>query len=409
MAHDRDEYNPEESEYHFSDEEVNYDVESVTETDSTPKAAPAPSAAEARAESIKNLMKSKRVLISAGVFIVLVFIVYKMLGSSATSPTEIVPEQAASQQMTASVPKSPMAASSSSAAPTTASAVMPTQTAMPSSPTTTPINAPATVPQTMANTAMPQQPQSPQPPTQQPMGANEMMAPQSAMQQNAMMPQQQPSAQPAQVAQQQNVVATMPSVIPVQSAMPQQPAYNSASPNASATAQILNGQIPTQVQSQVNNLSAASDRAMAQMQAQYEQKLNDYATQNKALQEQVQTLNARVVTMESQMTQLIQSMSKQSGANAPAAGAENNAAPGATSEAVPAVPQAHDAKLSYNVQAIIPGRAWLRSDSGETVTVAEGDTVRDLGRITKIDPYDGVVEINTGSKMISLSYGNGGG
>jgi hypothetical protein len=33
--------------------------------------------------------------------------------------------------------------------------------------------------------------------------------------------------------------------------------------------------------------------------------------------------------------------------------------------------------------------------------------VRGLGRVTKIDPYDGVVEINTGNKIISLSYGNG--
>ena len=63
-------------------------------------------------------------------------------------------------------------------------------------------------------------------------------------------------------------------------------------------------------------------------------------------------------------------------------------------------------KIPYNVQAIIPGRAWLRADNGETVTVTEGDVIKDVGRVTKINPYDGVVDINTGNRVISLSYGN---
>jgi hypothetical protein len=62
-------------------------------------------------------------------------------------------------------------------------------------------------------------------------------------------------------------------------------------------------------------------------------------------------------------------------------------------------------QATYTVQAIIPGRAWLKSDSGETVTVAEGDTLRGYGRVVKIDPYDGVVAIDIGGKIISLSYG----
>ena len=64
-------------------------------------------------------------------------------------------------------------------------------------------------------------------------------------------------------------------------------------------------------------------------------------------------------------------------------------------------------KVAFSVQAIIPGRAWLRSDNGEALTVAEGDTIKGFGRVTKIDPYDGIVEVNTGNKVVSLSYGNG--
>ncbi len=60
------------------------------------------------------------------------------------------------------------------------------------------------------------------------------------------------------------------------------------------------------------------------------------------------------------------------------------------------------------MQAIIPGRAWLKSDSGDTVTVAEGDLLKGYGRVTKIDPYDGVVTIDNGNRIVTLSYGSGG-
>jgi len=70
---------------------------------------------------------------------------------------------------------------------------------------------------------------------------------------------------------------------------------------------------------------------------------------------------------------------------------------------IPSTPP--EPRIGYSVQAIIPGRAWLKSESGDTVTVAEGDILRNYGRITKIDPYDGIVEIDTGSKTIALSYG----
>lgn len=74
--------------------------------------------------------------------------------------------------------------------------------------------------------------------------------------------------------------------------------------------------------------------------------------------------------------------------------------------AMPAAPmKVMEPKVIYTVQAIIPGRAWLKSETGETVTVAEGDVLKNYGRVTKIDPYDGVVDIDTGNKMITLSYG----
>ena len=88
---------------------------------------------------------------------------------------------------------------------------------------------------------------------------------------------------------------------------------------------------------------------------------------------------------------------------------KNNGKTLSKQQAVEATPQpaaATEPKIAYTVQAIIPGRAWLRSDAGDTVTVTEGDVIKDVGRITKIDPYDGIVQVNTGTKVVSLTYGN---
>jgi hypothetical protein len=140
---------------------------------------------------------------------------------------------------------------------------------------------------------------------------------------------------------------------------------------------------------------------MSQMQADYTQKLNDFSVQNKAMQEQLQTLNSRVAGMESQLNQLVQAVTR-GGQGQPTSSLENGRE---NNRQLPSI--GPEIKVAFSVQAIIPGRAWLRSDNGETVTVAEGDTIKGLGRVTKIDPYDGVVEVNTGNKVVSLSYGNG--
>jgi hypothetical protein len=171
----------------------------------------------------------------------------------------------------------------------------------------------------------------------------------------------------------------LPAVIPVQSTVP---SYN--------TTQL------GPVEAGTASLSAESDRLMNELQNQYAQQFNNLSTQSKVLQDQVQTLSARVATMETQLNQLVQALTQRNQANTPSA--------------MPAAPVEHHAsepKIGYSVQAIIPGRAWLKSDNGETVTVAEGDVIRDVGRVTKIDPYDGVVEINVNGRTASLSYGNG--
>ena len=117
--------------------------------------------------------------------------------------------------------------------------------------------------------------------------------------------------------------------------------------------------------------------------------------QNTLMRSKLDELNKRLNRIESSLNQATQLL-EQGQASAGKPGLE----PLAT---VPT--KAIEPKITYTVQAIIPGRAWLKSESGDTVTVAEGDLLKSYGRIAKIDPYDGVVEIDTGNKTITLAYG----
>jgi len=138
------------------------------------------------------------------------------------------------------------------------------------------------------------------------------------------------------------------------------------------------------------------------LQTQYAQKIANTEMQNSETHTQVQELVTRVSTMELAFHQLTKMLADAKGGAGPAGRAKNTGASGWRSAGQQAD---HPPRVGYSVQAIIPGRAWLRSDSGDTVTVAEGDMLRGLGRIARIDPYDGIVNIDTGTKTVTLSYG----
>ena len=50
----------------------------------------------------------------------------------------------------------------------------------------------------------------------------------------------------------------------------------------------------------------------------------------------------------------------------------------------------------YVVHAVIPGRAWLKSSSGQIITVAEGDSFGDYGKIALIDAANNLVRTSSG-------------
>jgi len=56
-------------------------------------------------------------------------------------------------------------------------------------------------------------------------------------------------------------------------------------------------------------------------------------------------------------------------------------------------------RSNYYVDAIIPGRAWLKDENGKTITVSIGDQISGYGKVTTIDPVNGVVTTSNGTRF----------
>lgn len=63
-------------------------------------------------------------------------------------------------------------------------------------------------------------------------------------------------------------------------------------------------------------------------------------------------------------------------------------------QAAPGCPMPEEPE--YMVHAVIPGRAWLKTSKGQIVTVTEGETVGNYGKVLVIDAANGVVLTNSG-------------
>jgi len=351
MLNDQDKYEGDDTEYHFSDEEVNYDVDAPD----APKAAPETTS---KSGGVASTLQSKRMLISFGVFIVLVLVVYKMVtpAGTATPDTEIrdIKAPIVSKQPPAAVKDMTQAYNTNTSADANGSPALAaqgtTQTVqMPAAPTAPP---PQMVP---PEAAAPQTP--PQMPPQTPSGmpsvasvanqaAGDLLATATSAMGAANQPNP-PNPPPPQVAAPlQASMASMPPSIPTLSA-----------PGAGM------------IDSKAAALAAQNERLVSQLQTQYDQRISDYQSQNKNLQEQVQTLNSRVAGMENQLTQMMQNISREQQSQPKPSSSD------ASRVLIPVEPVPEESlqqRIAYSVQAIIPGRAWLKSDSGERSSPGRG-------------------------------------
>ena len=363
MANEReDRYeSQDEGEYHFSDDQSTYELEPDIETEAEAEA-PKPAAAQsaAKGNALVKIAPYRRMIIGVVVFVVLLLVVYKMIVPAALAPaTEFTETTTTTTKTPPKLTEKAPAASPAPAAPAAPQAVIPVQQPNPiAAPTATPSPFPETNPSTAAAPA-PGQPVMPPAP----------------------------------------VVSQLPAAPTAPPGMPSPPAPVEMAPAQATTTYT----VPAQ--------QGAIVEKLASMEAETSQKLTEYQAQNAALETKVRELNTRLANMEATLNQLTQAILNRQLATGPTSPPPLGAGPVGLVP-VPAVTMVSGAKMgepkmAYTVQAIIPGRAWLKSDAGDTITVAEGDILKDYGRVTKIDPYDGIVVIDTGGKNITLSYGAG--
>jgi len=106
------------------------------------------------------------------------------------------------------------------------------------------------------------------------------------------------------------------------------------------------------------------------------------------LQQELRELSASMRNIESQWHQREQAeeRARRAAQAAKAAKLKKKEGPGPEAFANP----------SLTVYAIIPGRAWLKTPAGKTITVSEGDAVGEYGKVVKVDAVNGTVITSSG-------------
>lgn len=430
MVDEKERYDQEEEEYHFTDDQVNYDIDTETPQGMSPES-------KTPSGSFLTKLTPRIKAILVGVLLVIVMTVVLRMMVPATPPTEFASTTTTTPTTTGTPvtpvtqkPAEPVVAKNKSPAEVaaaqpnlSASVIAPPGNngvvANPSAPVgenpnISPPMGSAPPPTTGTESVANGQPQLPpaMPPAEvqastgpgSTMAVNNPSAPNNVMSPppgvptagaNAMPPAM-PNGSPVNTP---NLAALNPAQNPQAPGMPsttatipppplQQPAFSSTGP---ATVPMVEAQTRN-VTDRLASLEQQNAAIMNLLQTEYSQKITDTEAENSQIRGKIDEITKRVNRMDAalaQITQLLQSMSK------PAAIASQ-----------PVVRSHEPPHMIYSVQAIIPGRAWLKSEAGDTITVAEGDVLRDYGRITKIDPYDGIVNIDVGNKIITLSYGN---
>tara|TARA_B100001989_G_C24540541_1_gene467295 strand:- start:199 stop:1020 length:822 start_codon:yes stop_codon:yes gene_type:complete len=56
-------------------------------------------------------------------------------------------------------------------------------------------------------------------------------------------------------------------------------------------------------------------------------------------------------------------------------------------------------KMTYTLQAVVEGRAWIENNKGRSMTVKVGDVIEDYGVITKIDAVNSLVHCSSGKTI----------
>jgi uncharacterized coiled-coil protein SlyX len=222
------------------------------------------------------------------------------------------------------------------------------------------------------------------------------------------MPQQQPATLPTQTTQNQQMpgAAATQGVTPVQGNMQiggsgaKNPDLFSAPPAAPVQPQVAPPPKPAELEALEENVKKSQER-MGKLESKFSELMDSMGSLNQGMSQvtrelstisdSVQKLNKDVKTLKSQ--------SQAPAQQAPAQqqqGLKQQPDEKYETKPVASGQMSVGSTPTMSVHAIIPGRAWLKSKDGSTITVTEGDSLDRYGKVLVIDASNGVVITSSG-------------
>lgn len=131
---------------------------------------------------------------------------------------------------------------------------------------------------------------------------------------------------------------------------------------------------PVVVQQPNTAFTSSTDQKIQSLESQLsvvQNSLSQSQAQNQTLQQSVAELSAQVQVMSEQLQRLLANEKMPKNAN----------------------------KIVFHLRAVLPDRAWISSNTGQTMSVTIGDRVQGYGIVQSIDVRDGVVKTSSGRKI----------
>ena len=180
--------------------------------------------------------------------------------------------------------------------------------------------------------------------------------------------------------------AHMPVAKPVLSAGVSKDQLNAALDGLAVKLQMMNQQ---QLQGVSNKIDTHYNRLTNQNQ-QLSDKVADLQTEVSGLKRQAIASHKNIAQLKSKVSDIVNGYVGSFNANG-----------AATYKAVPRPEKVKPVNnvVTYVVQAVVPGRAWLYGTNGQTISVGVGDQVKGYGRIMSINSLNGTVTLNNGTVL----------
>lgn len=136
------------------------------------------------------------------------------------------------------------------------------------------------------------------------------------------------------------------------------------------------------------------NRGQEQRLGKLEASVQNMESEISSMQDTVQTLQSSIDSSNAQLAQINTTLAV---LNQKLESQENRLRQSQKKVIIKARPQVVIPRTTYRVLALIPGRAWLKSSRGATITVGEGSQIPGFGTVIMIDTQLGRVVTNSGT------------